>query len=286
MTITKPSSLAPPPAIATDLATQRPTDAVNSSGSPASDSQESAWQGPNAYDRNLDVQMQKARIASQLMPPFNAVPNQVNAQVQFLKSPDAGLQTPKSAVVSPLNDMLKAAMKKAESGKEEDRAAVDEILKKIVQAYGIGQEGVTSLEFDPKSSDQGDTIGPNPKTAITIGKSGLDSPAEAASTILHESNHVRRNKELADLGIDRNKFGMKAEGIYSALSEIEGYQLEINNAKKLGTSASYVQGAEGLKKGYLHDLELAGAGKDLMALAENGQFDEAFKKFRHDVLKK
>jgi len=269
----------------TEAATQHPADAAHAPAKPADDLREPAQQGPNAFDVKLDAQMQKARVAS-LFVPFQALPNTVKAQVQALKSPDAALQTPKAGIVAKLDDMLKAAMAKAVSGKEEDRAAVDKILQKIVEAYGIGQNGVTGLEFDPKSTDQGGTIGPNPRTFITVGKAGLNSPTEAASTILHESNHVRRNKELADLGIDRDKFGIKTEAIYSALTEIEGYQLEINNAKKLGTSADYASGAEKLKKGYLHDLEMAGAGKDLIALAEKGQFDEAFKKFRHDVLQK
>jgi hypothetical protein len=210
------------------------------------------------------------------------------AATKALKSPAADLHTPKAKVVADLGTMLKAAMKKAASGKEQDRAAVDEILKKIVDAYGIGQNGVTGLEFDPKLSDyQGATIGASsPRTHITVAASALNSPAVAASTILHESNHVRRNKELADLGIDRDKFGLKAEGIYAALTEIEGYQLEINNARKLGTSTSYVAGAEKEKKKYLHELEMTGAGKDLLALAEKGGFDEAFKKFRQDILTK
>jgi hypothetical protein len=274
-----------PAAAATDEVTQPPANTAPPTANPAGDTTEPSWQGLGTFDTKLDAQMQKARVANLFALPFQALPNAVNAGVQLFKSPDANLRTPKPADLAKLNDELKAAVKKAESGKEDDRAAVDVILKKIVAAYGIGQNGVSMVEFDPKSSDQGDTIGSNPKTAITVGKPGLDSAEEAASTILHESNHVRRNKELDNLGIDRDKFGPKAETIYSALSEVEGYQLEINNAKKLGTSADYVKGAEGLKKHYLHELELAGAGKDIIALAEKGKFDEAFKKFRHDVLK-
>src|SRR5262245_45513153 len=47
-----------------------------------------------------------------------------------LKSPAADLRAPKANVVADLERMLKAAMKKAASGKEQDRAAVDKILKK------------------------------------------------------------------------------------------------------------------------------------------------------------
>jgi hypothetical protein len=230
--------------------------------------------------------MQKARVANLFAAPLQALPNKAQAAARALNSPDADLHTPQPEVVAQLDKMLKVAVAKAESGEEEDRAAVGKILSKIVQSYGIGQNGVSRLEFDPKSNDQGDTIGPSPRSAITIGKPGLNSSAEAASTILHESNHVRRNKELADLGIDRDKFGIKTEAIYSALTEVEGYQLEINDSKKLGTSPSYVKGAENLKGRYLHDLELAGAGKDIVALAEKGQFDDAYKKFKQDVLKK
>jgi hypothetical protein len=96
---------------------------------------------------------------------------------------------------------------------------------------------------------------------------------------------VQRNKNLADAGIDREKFGIKAEGIYSAMIEIEGYQREINNAKKLGLSDAYVKGAEKLKEGYLKELEIY-AGKDFRAMAEKGQFDQLHDKFRKEVLKK
>ena len=283
MRITPRSSPVTPPASATDGVAQPAIETSNSPEIAANDVQDAVGKGQNALEMNLDAQMQKAHVASLFATPFQAVPNQVRAQVQALKSPDAALRPPKPETVSQLHDMLKAALGKAASGKEEDRAAVDKILQMIVDAYGIGQNGVTGLEFDPKSEDQGDTIGKNPKTFITVGKGGLNSPAEAASTLLHESNHVRRNKELADLGIDRDKFGVKAEGIYSAMSEIEGYQLEINNAKKLGTSADYVTGAENLHNRYLHDLELAGAGQEIIELVKKGQFDEAFKKFRQGL---
>lgn len=246
-------------------------------------------QAANAFETNLDSQMQKARVATMFAPTFQAAPNAVHGGVQALKSPDIGLHAPKPEVLAHLTDELKAAMAKLGSGKpsEEDRAAVDKILGEIVKAYGIGQNGVSGLEFDPRSTDQGDTIGnTSPKTFITVGKPGLDSPAEAASTILHESNHVRRNNELAGLGIDRDKFGIREEGIYSALSEMEGCQLEINNAKKLGTSDGYVKGAENLKSHYLGELKANGAPDDVIALAEKGNFDAAFKRFREEVLKK
>jgi hypothetical protein len=198
------------------------------------------------------------------------------AVAKALKSPDASLQTPNAQVVSQLNNMLKAALK------QNDPSAMDGVLKKIVDAYRIGQDGVTILVFDPKQS----TAGYTRDGSIAIGKDGLGSPAEAASTILHESNHARRNKELADSGIDRGKLGISAEAIYSALSEIEGYQLEIDNAKKLETSVKWVKGAQNEKKTNLHELEMPSGGKGFKDLAEKGRFDEAFKKFRDDVLKK
>jgi hypothetical protein len=238
-------------------------------------------------ETTLDNQLQKAHVQNLFGGGVNAAPNHVKGAVQALSSPAAGLHAPDPDVLAKLNGKLKAAVAKAASGKEDDRAAVDGILKDIVKAYGIGQNGVTGLEFDPKSNDQGDTIGnPSPRTFITVGKPGLDSAPETASTILHESNHVRRNKELADAGIDRDKFSDQAEAIYSNLSELEGYQLEISNAKKLGTSDSYVKGAEHLKEKYLHELKAAGASDELLALAQAGKFDEAFKKFKHDVTRK
>lgn len=94
---------------------------------------------------------------------------------------------------------------------------------------------------------------------------------------------MRRNQELDSLGIDRDKFSMKQEGIYSALSEMEGDQLEINNAKKLGTSPGYVKGAEQLKAQYVEQLKTYGAPPELIKLAEQAKFDEAFKKFREMV---
>ena len=237
-----------------------------------------------ALETNLDAQLQKAQVEHLFAAGLEAAPNAVRGGLQALKSPDVGLHAPSADTVAKLTEKLKSAVEKAGSGKEEDRAAVDQILKDIVKAYGIGQNGVTGLEFDPKSADQGDTIGSKPpKTFITVGKPGLDNPAEAASTILHESNHVRRNQELDSLGIDRDKFSMKQEGIYSALSEMEGDQLEINNAKKLGTSPGYVKGAEQLKAQYVEQLKTYGAPPELIKLAEQGKFDEAFKKFREMV---
>ena len=202
------------------------------------------------------------------------------------KPPDRTLHTPDAKTLGQLNDKLQAALKKAESGNETDRAEVDKIAKEIVKDYGISQDGVSGLEFNPKSDDQGDTIGKDPKTFITVGKAGLTSPQVAASTILHESNHVRRNKELADMGIHREKFGDDAEHIYSDLTEAEGYKMEIDDAKKLGTSPDYVKGAENLKQHFLNQLERDGTPKDVIDLAKAGKFDEAQKRFRQEVLKK
>ncbi|MFN0164874.1 MAG: hypothetical protein ACKV22_00465 [Bryobacteraceae bacterium] len=272
------------PATTAQAAGQPRPDTEHLPCSPQDELPEPAPQGPGPLDRSLDGQMQKARIANLLLPPFQALPMKVYAQFKALKPPDAGIQQPKADAVTRLNDMLTAAKKAAESGTEEGRLAVDKVLKEAVKVYGIGQDGVTGLEFDPKLSDQGGTIGPHPRTFIVIGRSALDSAPEMASTILHESSHVQRNKELADNGIDRAKFGFKAEGIYSALIEIEGYSLEINNAKKLGTSPAYVKGAEQLKERYLRELETVG-GKDWRALAEKGQFKQVQEKFRQEVLK-
>ncbi len=241
---------------------------------------------PDPAVRSLDGQIQKARFASLFNPPIQALPTKVYAQFKSLRPPDAGLQQPKASEVARLNDMLKKALKAAASGTEEGRLAVDKVLKEAVKVYDIGQDGVTGLEFDPKYDEQGGTIGlqGQPRTHIIIGKPGLNSAEEMASTILHESSHVQRNKELADNGIDRSKLGWKAADIYAALIEVEGYTQEINNAKKLGTSPTYVKGAEQLRERYLRQLELAG-GKDWRDLAEKGQFKKAHEIFRQEVLK-
>jgi len=248
--------------------------AAHSSGSGGRD-----WSGIG-----LEAQLQKSALASLRVPPFQALPR-VFADLKVLKFPTAGLQKPKPAMVSRLSGWLKSARTAAESGSEQGRTAVNKVLETTVKAYGIGQDGVTGLKFDPTLSLQGGTIGSSPRSFIVIGKSALDSPEELASTILHESSHVYRNNELAAGGIDRDKLSVSAEEIYSALIEIEGYQLEIDNAKTLGTSASYVKGAENLKDHYLHELEVF-AGKDWRALAEKGQFQQLHEKFRQDQLKK
>jgi hypothetical protein len=206
--------------------------------------------------------------------PF-AIPAQIHAAF-----PAAALKAPRPEVVKKLAEELRKVRKAAESGDEKDRQAVDAILKKVADAYGIGVVGVTGLEFDPRLEEQGGTIGTpgKPRTFIVVGKSALESPEILASTILHESSHVQRNKQLADAGIDRDNLSPQAEAVWSELIEVEGYQTEIDNAKKLGTSAPYVKGARSLQEGYLRELETAG-GKQWRELAEKGKFQELHKKF-------
>lgn len=235
---------------------------------------------PQAAPAGLDVeaQLEKMRVGR-------------NAHLFALTPPDAKLRQPNAKAVSGLageldkvRKGLDAAKGKPEAEQEKARAAVDEVLQKVVKAYGIGQDGVTGLEFDPKLEHQGGSIG-NPRTFIVIGNAGLDSPAELASTILHESSHVQRNKQLADAGIDRERLCPVAQAAYEAMIEAEGCHREIVNAKKLGTSADYVKGTQQLKKQHLSELERFG-GKAWRELAEKGQFDKLHGKFRQQQLSK
>jgi hypothetical protein len=169
---------------------------------------------------------------------------------------------------------------------EKHRAAVDKVLRKTVQLYGIGQTGVSGLDFDPKLPEHelAVTRG-NPRTYISIAKDALDSPEKLASTILHESSHAQRNQELANRGIDRSKFGEGTETIWSAIIEAEAYQLEIDHARTLGTSRTFVKGAEAGKKGYVDELRVF-AGEEWATLAEKGQFTKLREKFVQEHLKK
>jgi len=176
-------------------------------------------------------------------------------------------------------DKAEGLADKATKERDDAYAAVDTSLQQVVDTFGIGREGATGLSYNPSQNDLGDTA----TTASTISRDALRSPSIAASVILHESNHARRNQELADAGIDRGKFGTSAEEIYSALTEMEGDQLEIKNAKTLGTDAKWVKGAENLRQAQITRLTVAGAGKDVIECAKNGRFDEALKLFRQHL---
>jgi tetratricopeptide (TPR) repeat protein len=231
-------------------------------------------------------------------------------QLQSLKSPDASLKTPSKAEIGTLNKEIQSGIKKVDdaesklasarskadaykgsdinviSKNSDDVAkaekqvndayqAMDQVLQHVVTAFGIGRDGATGLTYSPKQNDLGDTS----STASAISKDALKSPEIAASVIMHESNHARRNQELADAGIDRGKFGQAAEDIYSALTEMEGDQLEITNQGKLGTGSDFVKGAQNLKQTQIDLLKNHGAG-DIADLAKQGKFDEALKLFR------
>ena len=240
-----------------------------------------------------------------------AAPNAAQGvQVASLKSPDVGLKTPSKTEIASLNRELQSGMKgvdvaqksldtaktkaaayggsdinvikknsddvaKAEQGLTHAFKKMDSALQDVVKAYGIGRDGATGLSYSPDQSDLGDT----PMTASTISRDGLKSPSTAADIIMHESNHARRNQELADAGCDRGKLGQKAGDIYSALTEMEGDQLEIKNHAKLGTEPDLAKGAETLKQKQIDILKSLGAG-DLADMAANGQFDDALKLFR------
>src|SRR5579871_6178049 len=98
---------------------------------------------------------------------------------------------------------------KAEQGVTDAFKKVDSALQDIVKAFGIGRDGATNLSYDPRQADLGDT----PMTGSSISRDALKSPSTAADVIMHESNHARRNQELANAGFDRGKFGQKAEEI-------------------------------------------------------------------------
>src|SRR5262249_33745026 len=134
-----------------------------------------------------------------------------------------------------MNEANKAEDLADKAKKERDDAytAVDGVLQQVVDTFGIGRDGATGLSYNPNQNDLGDTS----TTASAISRDALKSPSIAASVILHESNHARRNQELANDGIHREKFGASAEEIYSALTEMEGDNLEIKNSKTLGTDA-------------------------------------------------
>jgi len=168
---------------------------------------------------------------------------------------------------------------KAKKERDDAYAAVDGVLQQVVDAFGIGRDGATGLTYSPKQNDLGDTS----TTASAISRDALKSPSIAASVILHESNHARRNQDLANDGIHREKFGASAEEIYSALTEMEGDDLEIKNSKTLGTDANWVKGAEHLKQDQIKRLTDAGAGKDVIDCAKNGRFDDAMKLFRQHL---
>ena len=269
------------PAVQLNGSDSKPSDATKDRARDLAESREVSPDpvAKRGFEPSMESSLQRVRLANFAGLPIQALPFAVPAQIHAA-FPAAGLKTPKAEVTAKLAEELRAARKAAESGDEKDRKAVDVVLRKVADAYGIGQSHVSGLEFDPRLEEQGGTIGTpgKPRTFIVIGKSALESPEVLASTILHESSHVQRNQQLADAGIDRDKLSVQAEAVWSALIEVEGYQNEIDNAKKLGTSESYVKGARGLREGYLRGLETAG-GKEWRELAEKGKFQELHKKF-------
>jgi hypothetical protein len=176
-------------------------------------------------------------------------------------------------------DQAEGLAEKAKKERDVAYAAVDKVLQDVVDTFGIGRDGATGLSYSPNQTDLGDTA----TTASAISRDALKSPGIAASVILHESNHARRNQELASAGIDRGKFGANAEEIYSALTEMEGDTFESKNSKTLGTDADWVKGAENLRQAQIKRLTDAGAGKDVIECAKNGLFDEALTLFRRHL---
>lgn len=234
---------------------------------------------------DIDAQVRKAELTKSSAASGQPLSIKVDADLSAARSTFTGLHKPKPEVLAELKKMLDGAKKAAASGDEDGRKAVDKVLQKVAEAYGINQQGVTGLEFDPKREHLGDTIGKNPRTFIVVGKEALNSPEELASVIFHESSHVARNIELAKKGIDRDKFSDGAEATYSDLIEAEAYQNEIDNASKLGTPKAFVDGARAGRDRYLKDLG-AMRGEAWQTLAEQGKFDQLQERFRSEQLKK
>lgn len=205
-------------------------------------------------------------------------------------------------------DKARQAVPDLEKKVDDAGKKVDGKLQEIIKAYGIQPDDMPNLHFDPtlddvKPTDLADTSG----TSTSIGANALSRGAEfVADTALHESDHVRRNKELAGLHIDESKFpeNSKVLGIYKELSEVESYRLEIKNASKLGSNAKTVHDAALGLRDHLKALKDNGGGdfiklltggdaatldldntkpEDLAKLIKDDKFDQAFQKFRDGI---
>jgi hypothetical protein len=193
-------------------------------------------------------------------------------------SPDA--QYPQDLNAANAAEKAAAAAKEAADKADGD---VDKVIKKLVDDFGIGQEGQTSLHYSslgPSAlhpDDVADTIG----TDTSIYKAAVTSPGDTASNVLHESNHARRNKEFENVNWDKAPKG--TYDALKALGEVEGYSLELKNAKKLGSSEGQIKTAQDEKQQYL--AKLRKLDPKAAELAANGQFDEAYKKMKADLSK-
>jgi hypothetical protein len=194
----------------------------------------------------------------------------------------ASLNKPSDAIVQKLKAAIDSVMKEnhdyetSKKAKDEPlRLKKEKVLKDIVQAFGVGQKFVTSLEFDNRDSqDEADTIG----TAIIAFDGCLKYPGYCASVILHESSHAQRNAELANAGVDSNKMGIKDSAKWSALKEFEGTQLEIDSAATTGISADDKRFATKLRDGHLHDIETL-MGEKTRQEIEKGNLDDVRDRF-------
>jgi hypothetical protein len=224
-----------------------------------------------------------------------------SAHVQYLKSPDADLKTPSDKEIKQLDRELHnsirnadAAAKKAEHSKnpkdiadaEKARSAVDDVLKKISDEFGIGHDAQTSLHYDPGAPSIKGDVAETRGTNTSVYKAGLSSASDAAATMMHESNHARRNQQFSD--VDWNHASVIADPILKDLGEIEGYGMEMKNAGTLKSKPADVKNAEAQRNKFLEDLrsQPGSIGKKLADLAEQGKFDDAYDLFRSLVLKK
>lgn len=153
------------------------------------------------------------------------------------------------------------------------RLKKEKVVHDIVKAYSVGLKYVTGLEFSNRtdSDNHADTRG----TFITVFDSVLVHPGFVASVILHESAHAQRNAEFDNAGV---RLSFAAEGIWSALKEFEGAQLEIDSAATTGITEQEKKEAINLRNAHLAEIE-ALMGKATRTEIENGGLDAVRARF-------
>jgi hypothetical protein len=193
----------------------------------------------------------------------------------------ANLKKPADAIVQKLSDAIKSVMK--EKNKDEAlRQKKEKVLKDIVDAYGVGQKFVSSLQYDDSApEDLADTR----ETDVIAYDGCLKYPGFCASVMLHESAHAQRNAELKSAGIDSNSLGFMDSDIWKALKEVEGPQLEIDSAATTGITAGDKNFATSLRDRWLNEIETL-MGPHTRTAIENGGLDDVRDKFIKKLQKK
>ena len=106
-----------------------------------------------------------------------------------------------------------------------DRGDYQAAIDKAIEAYGVDTRGKRPT-FDRSLPGNIDGItDPNRNNEIRIGPTAFSSPGALASTIFHESVHVRQN-EARGSGPDSPEARRK--------DEIEAYRAELDNAARFG----------------------------------------------------